>query len=378
LSKPYEVAVYYFPNYHIDPRNEEWHGEGWTEWNLVKAATPRFPGHKQPKVPLWGYLDESDPRVSEKQISAAAEHGITSFIYDWYWYDDKPFLQRALEEGFMQATNNDKLKFALMWANHDWVNIFPLKRSTDVTLLTNGPTPRESFDRATEYMIDKYFGHPSYLRVEGKLYFSIYELGSLIKGLGGVEQTRVALNAFRERVREAGLGELNLNAVVWGIQILPTETQINDPKQLVEALGFDSVTSYVWVHHTPLTEYPTLSYPDYAQKSINYWDVLQGEHSLPYYPNVSMGWDSTPRTVQSDTHANIGYPYTPILVDNTPEEFKKALEAVKDYLDKGNLSTPIVTVNSWNEWTEGSYLEPDTVHGMGYLEAIKEVFGASK
>ncbi|QJD87302.1 glycoside hydrolase family 99-like domain-containing protein [Cohnella herbarum] len=256
MSNPYEVAVYYFPNYHIDPRNEEWHGEGWTEWNLVQAATPRFPGHQQPKVPLWGYLDESDPLVSEKQIAAAADHGVTSFIYDWYWYDGKPFLQRALESGFMQASNNDRLKFSLMWANHDWVNIFPLKRSTDVTLLTKGPTPRESFDKATEYIIHNYFNHPSYWRVDGKLYFSLYELGSLIKGLGGVEQTRDALEAFRIRVREAGLGELNLNAVVWGIQILPTETKVHDPKRMVEALGFDSVTSYVWIHHTPLEGIP--------------------------------------------------------------------------------------------------------------------------
>ncbi|WP_254450291.1 glycoside hydrolase family 99-like domain-containing protein [Cohnella herbarum] len=82
--------------------------------------------------------------------------------------------------------------------------------------------------------------------------------------------------------------------------------------------------------------------------------------------------------MQSDTHANIGYPFTPVLVDNTPEQFKEALIAVRDYLDRGQLSTPIVTVNSWNEWTEGSYLEPDTVNGLGYLEAIKEVFGIRK
>lgn len=54
----YQVAVYYFPNYHADRRNEEWHGKGWTEWELVKAAKPRFDGHQQPKVPLWGYEDE--------------------------------------------------------------------------------------------------------------------------------------------------------------------------------------------------------------------------------------------------------------------------------------------------------------------------------
>ncbi|MFC5407568.1 glycoside hydrolase family 99-like domain-containing protein [Cohnella soli] len=375
MSKPYEVAVYYFPNYHLEPRNEEWHGEGWTEWNLVKAATPRFPGHQQPKVPLWGYQDEADPRVSEQQIAAAADHGITAFIYDWYWYEGKPFLQRALEEGFLNAANNDRLKFSLMWANHDWVNIFPLKRSTDITLLTPGPTPLESFVKATDYMIEKYFSHPSYWRLDGKLYFSIYDLGSLISGLGGVESTRAALDDFRERVRKAGLGELNLNVIVWGLQILPTEVKVLEPKKMVEELGFDTATSYVWVHHVELDGYPTVSYPEYAQKSFEYWDTLQSEHSLPYYPNVSMGWDSTPRTVQSDTLANIGYPYTPVLVDNTPEEFKKALLAVKDYLDRSSLPTPMFTVNSWNEWTEGSYLEPDTVNGMGYLEAIRDVFG---
>jgi len=34
----------------------------------------------------------------------------------------------------------------------------------------------------------------------------------------------------------------------------------------------------------------------------------------------------------------------------------------------------VITIYAWNEWTEGGYLEPDTVHGMGYLEAIRNVF----
>ena len=35
----------------------------------------------------------------------------------------------------------------------------------------------------------------------------------------------------------------------------------------------------------------------------------------------------------------------------------------------------VLTVNSWNEWTEGSYIEPDAAHGLKYLEAIRDVFG---
>src|SRR5580698_8957023 len=71
------VACYYFPNYHPgDPRNDAWKGPGWCEWELVKNARPRFPGEHQPNVPLWGYGDESDPKVMEQKIDAAADHGI--------------------------------------------------------------------------------------------------------------------------------------------------------------------------------------------------------------------------------------------------------------------------------------------------------------
>lgn len=125
-----EVAVYYFPNYHVEPKNEAIHGKGWTEWELVKRGTPRFPGHQQPKVPLWGYLDESKPETSEKQIAAAADHGIDTFIFDCYWYENGPFLNGGLEQGFLKAANNNRLKFSIMWANHDWINIFPYKRRT--------------------------------------------------------------------------------------------------------------------------------------------------------------------------------------------------------------------------------------------------------
>jgi hypothetical protein len=63
------VASYYFGNYHPgDPRNTKMKGKNWSEWELVKAARPRFPGHPQPKVPLWGYTDESDPKVMAQKI----------------------------------------------------------------------------------------------------------------------------------------------------------------------------------------------------------------------------------------------------------------------------------------------------------------------
>ncbi|MDF2715496.1 MAG: hypothetical protein K0R28_2421, partial [Paenibacillus sp.] len=68
------------------------------------------------------------------------------------------------------------------------------------------------------------------------------------------------------------------------------------------------------------------------------------------------------------------YPYMPVLADNTPEQFEQALRDAKAFVEKTDRSPRIVSINAWNEWTEGSYLEPDTVYGMAYLEAVRNVF----
>ena len=136
----FTVAAYYFPNYHADPRNEEAHGPGWTEWDLLRHAKPRFRGHRQPRIPAWGYEDEADPRVFARKIDAAADHGIDVFLFDWYWHGNRPYLERALNEGYLAARNRDRLRFALMWANHDWGDI-------------PGGVAAEGFDALTTHVV---------------------------------------------------------------------------------------------------------------------------------------------------------------------------------------------------------------------------------
>ena len=63
---------------------------------------------------------------------------------------------------------------------------------------------------------------------------------------------------------------------------------------------------------------------------------------------------------------------------NTPYLFKKYLAEAKAWTLAKPESERIVVINSWNEWGEGSYLEPDTENGMGYLEAVRDVFGSQQ
>lgn len=376
-----DVAVYYFPNYHEDPRNVAVRGKGWTEWELLKKAGPRFPGHQQPKIPLWGEEDETDPQVMAKKIDAAADHGIDAFIFDWYYYNDGPFLQRGLEEGFLAAPNCYRLKFALMWANHDWLDIFPLKRSErpfeDARLLYPGAVTAATFDRIIDHCIEKYFQHPSYWLLDGCPYFSVYDLSKLMEGFGSMEETRRVLELFRERVRAAGFKDLHLNAIIFGNAFLPGTSAPADPKAIVDALGFDSITSYVWIHHYDSPHFPVETYNNFRNAYLKYWDEAKATYNQPYYPNVTMGWDASPRTVQSDNLDNLGYPFMTTIQDNTPEKFEEALRLTREKLEAENLPHPFITINAWNEWTEGSYLEPDTKYGMRYLEAVRKVFKQS-
>jgi hypothetical protein len=373
MNKPH-IGAYYFPNYHKIEQYEELHGKGWSEWEVVKCARPRFEGHMQPKKPLWGYEDESDPAVMEKKISAAAEHGIDSFIFDWYYYEDGPLRQRPLEEAFMKASNNDKLKFSIMWANHDRMNMHPAPYYCPKSSLASGEISRKAFEKMTDYVVNTYFKHPSYWKIKGCPYFSIYELYKLIQGLGSSDETASALLAFRNKTKDAGFPDLHLNAVVWGVKILPSETLIDNHAKLLDELKFESVSSYAWTHHAELKDFPVSSYEEAMQKNIDFWNNAQREYGKPYFPNVTMGWDTSPRTVQSDIFENIGYPFMPGL-DSTPEKFKAALGKAMEFLSSKPEDERILSINAWNEWTEGSYLEPDEANGYAYLEAIKEVFG---
>ena len=389
MAAKYEVAVNYFCNYHVDPMNEAVHGPGWTEWELIKRAEPKFPGHYQPQVPSWGYEDESDPAVMAKKVAAAADHGVTVFIFDWHWYDDGQFLHRALEEGFLQAPNNDRLRFAVMWGNTDWC-VCPIRlcekppafyQSADVSEATKafagrmrhqpfvrnrGQVTLETFEKLTDHLLTEYFRHPSYWVMDGCPYFSIYNLWDLVKGLGGEQAARRAIDGFRDRVRKAGFPDLHLNAIYWGAW-----------EREYDVLGFDSATPYVWVHHIPIPTFPATPYRQMLETAVKQWPQIAEEfdsHGTPFYPNVTMGWDPSPRAMQCDTFVNAGYPFSPTISENTPEAFKEALHAARRFLDGRPAAQRILTINAWNEWAEGNRIEPEVQYGMGYLEAIRDVF----
>lgn len=369
-----DVGCYYFPNYHTgDKRNEIQHGKDWNEWVPLRNSIPRFPGHVQPRVPLWGECDEKDPAVMAQKIDAAANAGVNVFIFDWYYYNDGPFLEQALEKGFLNAPNRSKIKFCNMWANHDWYDIHPAP-PTGHKLLYPGKVTRETFEKIAEIHIQRYFSTPEYYTIDQAPFFSVYELGLLVDSFGSLEETRRVLDDFRTAVKSAGFPDLHLNAIIWRHPILPGESTHRDAAQLAVELGFNSAASYVWKHHHH-NKAPQNPYTEMRDTYFEFWEKTMKDCPLEYFPNATVGWDTAPRTRPDLPCDCTGvYPYGPVVVGDSPEEFRKALQMVRDRVEKLEMKHPFISINSWNEWTEGSYVEPDTRYGYGYLEAIKAVF----
>jgi hypothetical protein len=99
----YDVAAYIWPAYHDEDRSREnlW-PQGIGEWEIIKKAN-RISRALSASCAFWGYEMEDDPAAMEKKIKAATDHGINVFIFDWYWYEGKPFLEEALNEGFLKS-----------------------------------------------------------------------------------------------------------------------------------------------------------------------------------------------------------------------------------------------------------------------------------
>jgi hypothetical protein len=383
-TKEYQVAVYYFPNYHPDSINAKWHGKGWTEWEVVKAAKPRFRGHEQPKVPSWSYFNEADPKWAAKEIDLAADNGIDCFIYDWYWYPNTgQYLQEGLEQGFLKAPNRNRLKFAIMWANHDWLNIQPATFDNRRIKLTDGQVSWKLWDTISTYIVEKYFKQPNYWKIDGKPYFSIYEIVNFVNGLGSIANAKNAIALLDSKARNAGFPGVHFNIMSWMINDRSAK-QIrgsNGPhnaKEMIGYLGCQSVSTYAFIHHFDFSKagFPTVPYNKALEANKEYWNSFIKDYpSVLYTPNVSMGWDASPRCMQSDKFELKDYPWTPVLTGNTPDAFKKALLDAKHFLDEYDPKHKILVLNSWNEWTEGSYLLPEKKCGDAYLKMIKQVFG---
>ncbi|WP_407530193.1 glycosyltransferase WbsX family protein [Methylobacterium oryzisoli] len=341
-----KLIAFYLPQFHRVKENDEWWGEGFTEWTNVRKAKPNYVGHPQPHVPAGqDYYDLADVAVQVRQARLAKEYGISAFCYYMYWFNGRRVLERPLDQ--MLANRTVDIPFCICWANENWTRTWDGK-ANDV-LLAQVHSPEN--DR--RFILDamKYLKDPRYLRIDGRLVLLVYRTDLL-------PDCKETAAIWREEVRRAGLGELHLCAVQF--------YGITDPTPW----GFDAAVEFPphgWLVQENLPD----TRPELLNDKFNGY-VFDYDKSVDYalrkpipdyrwYRGVFPGWDNTARR-QDTPH---------IFHNSNPLAFERWLtEVLRQTVLMAPREHQVVFVNAWNEWAEGAHLEPDQANGMLNLMAV--------
>lgn len=345
-----KVIAFYLPQFHPTPENDKWWGKGFTEWANVTSATPMFNGHNQPRLPTdLGYYDLRLPESANAQFKLARSYGIDAFCYYYYWFNGKKLLDQPLQD--LVEGKTDPFPFCICWANEDWTRSWD--GMSGEVLLAQNHTKESDFQFIQD--VAHLLKHQDYVRYDGKPVLLIYRADKL-------SNPKKTVTAWRKWCLHEGVGEIHLCAV--------QSFGFDDPRPL----GFDAAVEFP--PHSPWNKYKDLHYHveiprpselanSFSGKLYSYQsfaDAAIGRPSEPYklHRACMLAWDNSARRGKS---AHIFHWFS-------TKKYHEWLVANIDKASRDNLGG-LTFINAWNEWAEGSALEPDSVFGHALLQTTK-------
>ena len=348
-----KVIAFYLPQYHPIPENDLWWGKGFTEWNNVVRARPMYRGHYQPRVPAeLGYYDLRLPEVREHQARLAQDHGVHGFCYYYYWFNGKKLLNRPIEQMFASGTPN--LPFCVCWANENWSRNWDGQNRHVLLEQQYSMESNRAFIREMIPMMKD----QRYIRHHGKPVLLVYRIRVIPNWLETAQM-------WREECRRAGIGEIHLCAVRFGLEPLEGPPSLYDVDSYVLFPPHETRRDDVRSEQVDLSR-------QFNGELFSYDAVVDGDlarfedgYPWPVHRGAMMGWDNTARRLIDSR----------IFTGSTPARFRYWLDRIVEQENRFNKDDEtLVFINAWNEWAEGTYLEPDQRFGTGYLDAVKSAF----
>ena len=347
-----KAVAFYLPQFHPFAENDAWWGKGFTEWTNVSKAMPQFLGHYQPRFPgELGFYDLRLPEIMARQIELARQYGIHGFCFHYYWFDGHRLLEKPIEMFLKSAEPEFDFPFCLCWANENWTRRWD-GAEDDILMKQN----HSAEDHVAIFAdLARYFADKRYIRIENKPIILIYR-PSIIENLPEL------VEIWQFEAKKAGFDGVYL--------IASNSFGFTDPK----SIGFDALCEFPphGIEAQAVDPSPVLlnknfqgsifNYSDVVDYSLNRLSKIKGKREgANHFPTVMMGWDNEARK-PGRGHSFIGA---------TPGEFHRWFADALDYsISTHEPSGRIVFVNAWNEWAEGTYLEPDREFGYAYLSAI--------
>lgn len=339
-----KILAFYLPQFHQFKENDEWWGEGFTEWTNTRKAKPHFEGHYQPREPHddIGYYKLDNIETIQSQVLLAKKHGIYGFCFYYYWFSGKRLMEKPVDM-LLEHPEID-FPFCLCWANENWTRTWD--GSEDKILIKQDYSDDDNFKFI--YDLKKYIDDKRYIRLDGKPVIMIYNPTQ-------IPNLKKLISEWRKSAQDIGIGELYIMTK----DDLACDDFIN--MEFADA-EFDFVPNGMGHPSCMVTGLDTPKAFDYTQM-VDDIEHLYIEHFplKPFYYSCTMGWDNSARRKEN---YRIYYNYS-------LTAFYKWLRII---IKQTRLRNPsdrrFVFVNAWNEWAEGTYLEPDKKYGYANINTL--------
>ena len=331
----------YLPQFHTFPENDEWWGKGFTEWTNVRKAQPLFPGHNEPRVPhdSIGYYDLSKIETLKKQVALAKQHGIYGFAIYYYWFSGKKLMEKPID--MLLEHKEIDFPFMLIWANENWTRTW---NGANNNILIKQEYSKED---PKKFILDlkKYLLDSRYIKIDGKPVVGLYE-ASIIPDL------EEHLNQWRTTARECGIGE---------IFILVCATRGRASK-----FGYSHLIDGEYEFPPRDKNFGNRFSHKNGGISYSYENLIDGSRNceqsdLPFFRGSMLEWDNSARR-QKNYSRWAGFSVEKFYLYNRINVLwsRKYLPEDKRF----------IFINAWNEWGEGTYLEPDKKNGFAPINAV--------
>ena len=344
-----KIIAFYLPQFHTFPENDKWWGKGFTEWTNTKKAIPLYNGHYQPRTPLnEEYYDLSEKECIIKQMNLAKKYNIYGFCYYHYWFNGKLLMEKPLE---IMLTLEERINYCLCWANEPWTRAWD--GGDKEIIMPQVYSGIDGWNKHFDYL-KQFFCDDKYIKIDNKPVFIIYRSNN-------IPDFNQMTNYFNDRCTELGFDGIEIVEEYNTFQNIPVNFENKslffEPMNTISfgrsffEKGMNKINTRLFNAKHSLNV-KRFSY-DKLWKHI----IKKCKKKKNVFPGAFVDWDNTARRNKNST----------IIIKSSPEKFGKYLKTLLK-----TTSQDFVFINAWNEWAEGTYLEPDQKYKFSYLEQLQK------
>ena len=359
-----KIIAMYLPQYHRTKENDQWWGEGYTDWKAVKQAKPLYKEHQQPRKPYDEYYyDLSKKEDIVKQTELANKYGIYGFGIYHYWFSSNKVLLDTPSK-IIRNNKDININYFLMWDNGSWKRTWSnVKFSNSWAPLYEGEKKgpeilaelkygdKLEWKKHFDYLLP-FFKDDRYIKIEGKPIFGVFNQNNSSKVL------RKMFEYWNECAVKNGFPGIAILGKTNASNIKVSDYQFDYEPATHAWVGKNNIQKTMWrakdILRLKFNLLKKYSYSKIWNRIIN--DVSSQDN---YYPGAFVRFDDTPRRGRKSS----------IVVGDSAEKFEYYMKELLRISNKKNKD--FIFLTAWNEWGEGAYLEPDTENKFEYLQAIK-------